>query len=117
MGKKMVLAPPRYDDIITMDPKSYAWIKSDMPGVSTKLLGVYTERETKIAFIKVDAGATFKTGKRNAIEVLFMSQGNVTINGKTYGEKTAIELLPSDESVDIKAAEDSLFFSVTLPKF
>ncbi len=117
MGKKMVLAPPRYDDIITMDPNSYAWVKSDTPGVSTKVLGVFTERETKIAFIKVDAGATFKTGNRTSIEVLFMSQGSITIEGKTYGEKTAVELLPTDKSVDIKANEDSLFFSVTLPRF
>jgi hypothetical protein len=117
MGKKLVLAPPRYDDIITMDPESYAWVKSDTPGVSTKLLGIFTERETKIAFIKVDAGATFKTGSRASTEVLFMSKGKVAIEGKTYGEKTAIELLPSDQSVDIKASEDSLFFSVTLPRF
>ncbi len=46
-----------------------------------------------------------------------MSKGNVTVDGKTYGEKTAIELLPSDAPVDIKASEEALFFTVTLPKF
>ncbi|KQS95510.1 hypothetical protein [Rhizobium sp. Leaf386] len=117
MGKKMVLATPRYDDVVMMDPKGYDWIESDQPGVSTKRLGTFTERNINIGFVKVDAGATFNTGSRDQIEVLFMSQGNVTVDGKSYGEKTAIELLPSDGPVDIKADKEALFFSVTLPKF
>ncbi|WP_049730956.1 hypothetical protein [Rhizobium ecuadorense] len=117
MGKKMVLAHPRYDDIIMMDPKGYNWIATDQPGVSTKRLGTFTERNIDIGFVKVDAGATFNTGTRDQIQVLFMSKGNVTVDGKTYGEKTAIELLPTDAPVDIKASEEALFFTVTLPKF
>ncbi|MNL81393.1 hypothetical protein D3C87_2084920 [compost metagenome] len=65
----------------------------------------------------MNAGATFNTGSRDQIEVLFMSQGNITINGNSYSDKTAIELLPSDAPVDIRANEDSLFFTVKLPKF
>lgn len=117
MGKKMVLAQPRYDDIILMDPAGYDWIESGQPGVSTKRLGTFTERNVNIGFVKVDAGATFNTGSRDQIEVLFMSEGKVTIDGKTYGEKTAIELLPSDAPLDIEASDDALFFTVTLPKF
>lgn len=116
-GKKMVLAKPRYDDVIMMDPEAYDWIESRTPGVSTKLLGTFTERDIKIGFIKVDAGATYNTGSRTQLEVLFMSKGKVAIEGKTYGEKTAIELLPSDAPVDIKANEESLFLVITLPKF
>ena len=116
-GKKLEFAKPRYDDVIMMEPESYAWVKSATPGVSTKLLGTFTERETKLAFIKVDAGATYNTGTRSAIEVLFMSKGKIIVDGKTYGEKTGIELLPSDAPVNIKATEDSLFFAVTFPKF
>ena len=100
-----------------MDPDAYAWIATNMPGVSTKSLGIYTERNTRIGFIRVDAGATFNTGSRSQIEVLFLSKGAITLNGKTYGEKTGIELLPSDPPFEIKADADALFFSVTLPKF
>ncbi len=116
-GRKMVLAPPRYDDVIMMDPKSYDWIETGTPGVYSKLLGTFTEREIKMSFIKVEAGATYNTGSRSQLDVLFMSKGNITIDGKTYGDKTALELLPSDAPVDIKANEESLFFVVTLPKF
>jgi hypothetical protein len=116
-GKKLVFAPPRYDEIVIMPPEAYAWIETDAPGVFTKLLGTFTERGTRIGFVRVDAGAIYNTGSRSSIEVLFMSKGKISVSGNTYGEKTAIELLPSDAPVDIKANEDSLFFTVTLPKF
>jgi len=116
-GKKLVFAPPRYDDVIMMNPQSYDWVESSMPGVYTKLLGTFTERGTQIRLIKVDAGATYNTEQRSSIEVLFMSKGRIVIDGKAYGEKTGVELLPSDDPVDIKAREESLFLSVTLPKF
>jgi hypothetical protein len=116
-GKKLVFAEPRYDDIVLMKPDAYSWVPSDAPGVSTKLLGVFTERNVKIGFIKVEPGATYNTGSRSQIEVLFMGKGNITIDGKTYGDKTAIELLPTDAPVDIKANEESLLFTVTLPIF
>ncbi|MFT2215089.1 hypothetical protein ACLJYM_25020 [Rhizobium giardinii] len=117
MGKPMVLAEPRYDDVVMMNPDAYDWLGTETSGVSKKLVGNFTERNINIGFIKVDPGATFNTGTRDQIEVLFMSKGSITVDGKTYGEKTAIELLPSDKPVDIKANDESLFFSVTLPKF
>jgi hypothetical protein len=116
-GKKLVFAEPRYDDIVLMNPDACEWIPSETPGVYTKLLGTFTERNTRIGFIKVEAGATYNTGTRSQVEVLFMGTGNITIDGKTYGDKTAIELLPTDAPVDIKANAESLLFSVTLPKF
>jgi len=116
-GKKLTFAEPRYDDVVMMDPESYAWMPTGAPGVSAKLLGTFTERQMKIGFLKVDAGATWNSGSRSQIEVLFMSKGSITIDGKMYGEQTGIELLPTDAPIDINANTDSLFFVVTLPKF
>ncbi|MBC2834513.1 hypothetical protein [Paragemmobacter straminiformis] len=116
-GQKLVFHPARYDDVVMMDPAAYEWAPTGMPGVSTKLLGVFTERNIQIRFFKVDAGATMNTGTRDQLEVLFMATGSVTVEGTTYREKTGIELLPSDKPTDIKANAESIFFSVTLPKF
>lgn len=116
-GQKLVFHPARYDDVVMMDPEGHAWMETGTPGVQTKHLGTFTERNTVIRFIQVAKGATFATGSRDQIEVLFMSKGKVTVGGQSYGPKTGIELLPSDPSVDIKAEEDALFFSVLLPKF
>ncbi|MGO7418399.1 hypothetical protein ACCS64_39845, partial [Rhizobium ruizarguesonis] len=78
LGKNHLLTKPRYDGVVMMDPDSYDWIENGTYGVSKKLLGTFTERDTKIGFVKVDGGATFNTGTRSQIEVLFMSKGNIT---------------------------------------
>jgi hypothetical protein len=116
-GQKLVFHSPRYDDVVLMDPEAYQWMPTGTAGVSTKLLGVFTERNIQVGFVKIDAGAMFNTGSRSQIEVLFLSKGTVTVDGKSYGEKTGIELMPSDPPVDIKANEDALFFRVALPRF
>lgn len=117
MGTKLTFAPARYDDVVVMEPSAASWIPTATPGVSTKLLGTFTERNTRITLMKLEAGATFNTGTRSQIEVLFMGTGSITVDGKTYGDKTAIELLPTDQPVDIKAEAESVFFTVTLPQF
>ena len=117
MGTRLTFAPARYDDVVVMEPAACDWIATGAPGVCAKLLGTFTERNAQIRLLKLDAGATMNTGSRAQIEVLFMSTGKITVEGKTYGDKTAIELLPGDAPVDIKASASSVFFSVTLPKF
>lgn len=116
-GRKLTFATPRYDDVIMMEPEASEWVAAKAPGVATKTLGVFTERETRIGFIKVDAGATLDTGTRDAIEVLFLSEGRISVDGQDYGPQTAIELLPEDAPSRIQASEDALFLSVRLPKF
>ena len=117
MKTKLTFAAPRYDDVIVMEPEAYAWVPTGTVGVSTKLLGTFTERNARIGMLKLDAGATMNTGTRTQIEVLFMGTGNINVDGKSYGDKTAIELLPTDKSVAINASAESVFFTVTLPQF
>lgn len=116
-GQKLVFHPPRYDDVVIMNPDAYGWVTTDAPGVSTKLVGTFTERFTRITFLKIEAGATYNTGTRSQVDVMFLSKGSVTIDGKNYGEKTGIEVLPSDASINVTAIEETLFMVVTLPKF
>lgn len=116
-GKKLEFAEPRYDDVVMMYPESSPWLKSETAGVSTKTLGVFTEREMRLGFIKIETGATFNTETRTAIEVLFLSEGQITVDGKTYGPQTAIELLPTDAPAEITATEDALLLAIRLPQF
>lgn len=115
--QKLVFHAPRYDDVIMLEPGAYDWIDTDQQGVQTKHLGTFTERDTRIGFIKVAKGTTFNTGTRDQVQILFLSEGSVTVDGQTYGPKSGIELLPGDAPADIVANEDALFFSVHLPKF
>jgi hypothetical protein len=116
-GKKLEFAEPRYDDVIMMYPEASPWVASEQAGVSTKTLGVFTEREARLRFIKIDAGSTYKTGARATIEVLFLSEGQITVDGKTFGPQTAIELLPTDAPSEITASQDALFLEIRLPQF
>ena len=116
-GRKIVFNKPRYDDVILMHPDAIEWIDGGSPGISRKPLGVFTERNIELSFIKLAAGATYNSGMRDQIQLLFLSRGKVTLDGKSFGEKTAIELVPEDPPIDIRAEEESLFFSVLLPKF
>jgi hypothetical protein len=116
-GQKLVFNPARYDDVIMLEPEAYGWIDSGQPGVQTRPMASFTERNIALGFVRVAKGATFNTGSRDQIEVMFMSEGTVTVDGQTYGPQTAIELLPADAPVDITATADSLFFSVLLPRF
>jgi len=116
MGTKLTFAPARYDDVVVMEPQAYDWMPVSA-GVSEKPLGTFSERNIRIRMIKLEAGATMNTGARDQIEVLFMGTGAITVAGQSYGDKTAIELLPSDAPVDVSATAESVFFAVTLPKF
>ena len=116
-GQKLVFNPARYDDVVMLEPEAYAWIETGQAGVQTKHLATFTERNTAVEFVKIEKGATFETGTCDQIRVLFMSEGLIIVDGQAYGPKTAIELLPSDAPIAIKAEENSLFFSVLLPKF
>lgn len=116
-GQKLTFAAPRYDDVVMMEPAAYAWMPTETPGVSTKLLGTFTERGTRISMMKLEAGRTWNTGRRSQIEVLFLSTGRFTAQGASYGEKTGVELMPNDATADITAQQDCTFLVVTLPKF
>ncbi len=116
-GQKLTFAPARYDDVVMMEPAACDWVPTDTKGVCSKTLGIFTERAVGISMMKLDAGTTWNTGTRSQIEVLFMSTGSITVNGATYGDKTALELMPTDKAVDISAVAESTFLVVTLPRF
>ncbi len=116
-GKKLTMATPRYNNVILMDPVAYDWIPTESPGVSTKWLGSFTERNTRIGFIRVDADGVFAAGKQPSIEILFLSKGAVSVDGRTYGPQTAFEFQANEGPIQIKATEPSEFLCVVLPQF
>jgi hypothetical protein len=116
-GKKLVFSKPRYDDVILMDPSGYEWIATQTPGVSTKWLGAFTERNTRLGFIRVDADAIFSAGEQPSVEILFLTKGVVSLDGRQYGPRTAFEFMANEGPVAIKAVESSEFLCMVLPKF
>lgn len=117
MGRKADYSKPRYNELITMNPAHYEWVPGDQPGVEYKWLGTFTEREFKMGFIRVDAGATLQVGREQAREVLYLSSGTVAVDGVDYIVKSSFGTKPGEPPAAIKAKQASEFFYVRLPRF
>ena len=74
-GRELTFAKPRYEDLVMMDPSSYEWIPEGTPGVASKWLGTFTERNARFGFVRIDAGATFSAGMEPSIELAVREQG------------------------------------------
>jgi hypothetical protein len=100
-----------------MDPAAYDWVSDNAKGVYTKWLGTFTERDTRLGFIRLDTGATFSAGMQPSIELLFLSKGAVSVQGKEYGERSAFEFAKNEGPIAVRAVQPSEFFCMVLPRF
>ena len=115
-GTPFVYPKPRYNDLILMNPASFSWIDApDTPGIAHKWLGTFTERETRVGFIRVDAGATLTIKAGLSTQLLFMAEGSVTHDGRAYGKHTAMSCDPGDPPLILKANKPTEFLYVQLP--
>jgi hypothetical protein len=117
MGRPLTFAAPRYTSSIIMDPAAFAWMPSSTPGAYLKWLGSFTERNTRIGFVRLDANAVFEGGLQPSIELLFLSKGRVWANGREYGTHAAFEFLPGEGPIPVKARADTEFLRIILPQF
>lgn len=117
MGRKMVYAKPRYDDLILMNPANYDWIPDETPGVATKWLGTFTEREMKIGLTRIAAGASFAAGEQKSIELVFLSKGQLNFDGRKFGPHSAFEFLANEGPIPLKAEAESEILRIVLPRF
>jgi hypothetical protein len=75
--RPMEYPKPRYPGPIMMDSGRYAWVPvPGSPGVSEKLLGVFSERRAEAGFFKIERGATLR-GSGRAIYVAIRGKGKV----------------------------------------
>jgi hypothetical protein len=114
----VVYPGPRYDGIVLIDPSTFAWMKDESsPGVWCKQLGTFSEREIKIALIRLDAGARLVLGAAPSAEVMFLKHGAVSSGGQAHGPLTAFGSAAGDQPDTLVAAEDAELLYVKLPTF
>jgi hypothetical protein len=108
----------RYRDIVLMNPASFSWVPdSDRDGVSHRRLGTFTERQLKVGFIRVAAGATWELGTAPAGEILFLVRGTAVHHGTEHPRLTAFATAATDPAELITATTECEFFALTLPRF
>jgi hypothetical protein len=113
-GRPMAYPKPRYHDPLMMDPEHFEWLPVEgQPGVSEKLMGVFTERRTEASFLRLDAGAAYRLrGRRLA----FVIAGAGTVGGKPYGKRTTIFCDTCDDGELVASAPTELLV-LGLPRF
>ena len=93
-GRKLEFAPPRYQEVIAINPDAYDWIPRETMGLYIKWLGSFTERNARIGFVRLDEGAIYDAGLHPSIEILFLTKGEVTLNNESYGPNPRSSLAP-----------------------
>ena len=101
-----------------MNPASFDWKKDkEQNGIASKILGAFTERQTRVGFIRMEAGAEMKFGLENAQEILFVKEGAMTHEGKAYPRLTAFGTRAADAPVTLRATDPTELYYVKLPTF
>ena len=117
MGHKLEFATPRYTDVIAMNPEAYDWLPQGDTGVQEKWVGTFTERDFRLGFLRLDAGAVYQAGQFPSIEILFQIKGQVIAGGKKYGPETGYEFLANEGPAPIEAIEPTEFLRAVLHQF
>jgi hypothetical protein len=113
-GRPMLYPQPRYRAVIMTDPENFAWVPVPaQSGVFVKAMGSFTERRTRMALVRSEAGATFRPDA-NVRDVYFVLAGRGTVDGLEIRPLTAMEFAYG-EAPTIRASEDLTLILFGLP--
>jgi hypothetical protein len=117
-GEKFAYPEARYNDVVLMNPDAFTWVEqAEAPGVYSKHLGTFTERDVRFCFYRLDKGATITFGTQPSPEALFLKEGVVTCNNRLCEKETAFGTETEDGPVQITAVEPSEMLYIKLPTF
>ena len=111
-GRELVYPRERYTHPVFMEPESFQWLPSG-PGVAAKLMGVFNERGTRIAFHRLEVGAKLRLDERS---LWFLSSGRADAGGKPL-RKWATLQSEVGERPEIQAVERTELLQIALPRF
>ena len=96
-GRPLVYPKERYERPVFMNSGNFDWVPvKDQPGVASKLMGVFSERETKLAFYKVDAGAMLALEEDS---FYFVLSGTGAAAGEAVAKHTTVHVKRGESGV------------------
>jgi hypothetical protein len=111
-GRPLVYPKERYERPVFMNSNAFEWVPlKDQPGVASKMMGVFSERETKLAFYKVDSAAKLALEENS---FYFVLSGTGEVNGEAVGKHTTVHLKRM-ESGTLAANADLECLQIKLP--
>ena len=116
-GRKISYPKPRYDGPIILNPDNFAWLPvAGSPGVAMRDLGRFHERGLTVAQLKLDAGTRLPVSGRPARTLLFVEQGEGTVNDQAILRHSAVRI-ERTETVVVEAKTPLLLMWIGLPLF
>jgi hypothetical protein len=113
MQRDLKYPKARYTAPILMDPEGFDWVPvAGEPGVSEKLMGVFSERQTGASFLKLDPGASHRVAGNR--DIYFVIGGKGTVGDDTYGASTAV-FLDRGETASFTAEDETEILHFSLP--
>ncbi len=111
--RPMQYPKPRYNDPIMMNPAHFDWVPVEgAPGVSDKMMGVFSERRCQAQFLKLDPKAQIK-GHGRGLYVVLNGEGRVA--GEAYRRFTTVYCEDGDDPL-FSAASESEMLMLGLPR-
>ena len=111
-GRDLAYPKERYSHAVFMEPANFDWLPG-APGLASKLMGVFSERGSRLHFHRMDAGS------RMALEdgsLYFVCAGAGEVAGKHYSPRTTIHV-EHGELADLRAADATEVLQIGLPRF
>lgn len=111
-GRELEYPKERYSHAVFMEPASFGWLPG-APGIASKLMGVFSERGTRVLFHKLDAGARMTLDDGS---LYFVCAGTGEVAGKRCSPRTTIHV-GHGERADLRASDPIEVLQIGLPRF
>jgi hypothetical protein len=108
---------PRYNEPILIRPKHFDWQEDgEQPGVATKRLGTFSERQIEIAMVKIAAGTMARIAARPSTQIGIIVEGAGRIGEQELRQHAAFSLESGEGA--LVATETALeLYLIGLPIF
>jgi hypothetical protein len=107
-GRELQYPPERYSRAVFMEPENFEWLPSGN-GTATKLVGTFSERGTKLAFYRIDAGARLQL-EDNSLYFVCSGKGEGWQRWSTLHTETG-------ERAELRATERAELLQMGLTRF
>jgi len=108
---------PRYNEPILIKPKHFDWQPdAEQPGLGTKHLGSFSERQIEIAMLKIEAGSSARIAARAGVQIGIVVEGAGRIGKDDLRPHAAFSLEPGEGAM-VSAATELALYLIGLPIF
>ncbi len=117
-GRPLHYPKPRLTDPVHFRAGQVPWqALDDSPGVATRFLGVFTERDIAIGGLRLDAGAKLNLPADTRDRLVFFTEGEGTVRGQGSWRARSAMQVDAGETTTLQASTATEALVLALPRF